>query len=553
MPALIGGFGKINYMLFLKNGIKIFHTISQTENSLVNLRSKLGAYLAGLIEADGSIAVHDVNSNAKKYRPKILIVFAVSDKPLADKLASITNTGTVYAKLNAGHVIWHIQKTEDVIKIINIINGFMRTPKIEALHRAINWFNTYDNLQLECLNLDNSPINSNAWLAGFTDSHSSFTISKSNRNNTSFFSYKFKINIVITNIENKEWCDLVYFSLFKKISEYLNTSFITKSINNEKYTFIVIASSIPSLSRFIEYRNKYNLLELWKPSLDYADWCENLSNKYSKGGEKFKEVDNLKIQLQKRQKILGIKPFSQKRNFSTCYNLQSKKKLNISSCTDLVVWGKNLPSGVGWGRHTKQERNMIVIPAYQYSVIVGLLLSDGWLIIASSTSISPRLGFSQSLNRFKYVWFVFNLLSHYCENYPIIRERKRVDRVLWCVDMVTRSLPCFAKLYYLFYVNKVKVVPYNIYDLLTPVALAHFIMGDGGFKSKGIFLCTDSYTIQDVVRIINVLIIRYDLKCTLHKSNENYRIYISRNSVHKVVKIIKPHLIPSMYYKIGII
>jgi hypothetical protein len=108
MPALIGGFGKINYMLFLKDGdasSKIFHTISQTEDNLENLRSKIGAYLAGLVEADGSIAVHDVNSNAKKYRPKILLVFAISDKPLAEKLASITNAGTVYAKLNAGHLI----------------------------------------------------------------------------------------------------------------------------------------------------------------------------------------------------------------------------------------------------------------------------------------------------------------------------------------------------------------------------------------------------------------------------------------------------------------
>jgi hypothetical protein len=92
-------------MLFLKNGMNFFHTISQTEDNLENLRSKLGAYLAGLVEADGSIAVHDVNSNAKKYRPKILLVFAISDKPLAEKLASITNAGTVYAKLNAGHVI----------------------------------------------------------------------------------------------------------------------------------------------------------------------------------------------------------------------------------------------------------------------------------------------------------------------------------------------------------------------------------------------------------------------------------------------------------------
>ena len=138
------------------------------------------------------------------------------DKPLADKLASITNAGTVYAKLNAGHVIWHLQKTEDVVKIINIINGFMRTPKIEALHRAINWFNTYDNLQLECLNLDNSPINSNAWLAGFTDSHSSFIISKSNQNNTSYFSYKFKINIVIAYTEKKRMMWLSLFLIIQK-------------------------------------------------------------------------------------------------------------------------------------------------------------------------------------------------------------------------------------------------------------------------------------------------------------------------------------------------
>ena len=78
-------------------------------------------------------------------------------------------------------------------------------------------------------------------------------------------------------------------------------------------------------------------------------------------------------------------------------------------------------------------------------------------------------------------------------------------------------------------------------------------MGDGGFKSNGIFICTDSYSIQDVVRLMNVLIIRYDLKYTFHRSNENYRIYISRNSVGKVVKIVKSHLIPSMYYKVGIV
>ena len=45
----------------------------------------------------------------------------------------------------------------------------MRTPKIEALHRAINWFNESYNYNIDCLSLDQSPIDSNAWLAGFTD------------------------------------------------------------------------------------------------------------------------------------------------------------------------------------------------------------------------------------------------------------------------------------------------------------------------------------------------------------------------------------------------
>ena len=37
------------------------------------LISRLGPYLAGLIESDGSIAVHDKNSNARKYSPKYLL------------------------------------------------------------------------------------------------------------------------------------------------------------------------------------------------------------------------------------------------------------------------------------------------------------------------------------------------------------------------------------------------------------------------------------------------------------------------------------------------
>ena len=76
-------------------------------------------------------------------------------------------------------------------------------------------------------------------------------------------------------------------------------------------------------------------------------------------------------------------------------------------------------------------------------------------------------------------------------------------------------MPCFTELYSLFYPSGVKVIPNNIYELLTPVALAHVIMGDGSRQRHGLILCTDSYSVSDIVRLINVLIIKYRLDCTL--------------------------------------
>lgn len=222
--------------------------------------------------------------------------------------------------------------------------------------------------------------------------------------------------------------------------------------------------------------------------------------------------------------------------------------------TELVIWGSNLQSTIGEGRFTKVVRDMIRLPALQFSILVGLLLSDGWLSIATSTSLNARLGFKQSLAKSEYLLFVFNLLSHYCSNLPALVKGKKLGIAFYGVQFFTRSLPCFTELYNLFYVNKKKLIPAGIYNMLTPVALAHWIMGDGVFyKNKGITLCTDSYSVQDTVRLMNVLMIRYDLKCSLHLHREGqYRIYISSKSMESLTRIVKPYMTPCMFYKLGL-
>jgi hypothetical protein len=67
---------------------------------------------------------------------------------------------------------------------------------------------------------------------------------------------------------------------------------------------------------------------------------------------------------------------------------------------------------------------------------------------------------------------VFFFLSHYCDNIPKLRIGMRAGKPFYGLELVTRSLPCFIEIYNLFYVNGVKVVPNNIYELLTPLAFA---------------------------------------------------------------------------------
>jgi LAGLIDADG DNA endonuclease family len=107
-------------------------------------------------------------------------------------------------------------------------------------------------------------------------------------------------------------------------------------------------------------------------------------------------------------------------------------------------------------------------------------------------------------------------------------------------------------LYLLFYTNTKKTIPENIFHLLNPIALQHWIMGDGQRRDKGLVLCKDSYSILEVVRLVNVLIIRYNFVCTIRENSPGqFRIYISEKSMTSLRKIVLPYMDQSMLYKIN--
>lgn len=224
-----------------------------------------------------------------------------------------------------------------------------------------------------------------------------------------------------------------------------------------------------------------------------------------------------------------------------------------NTCTDLVIWGKILYSSFSQRKLSHIELNMIKLPQYQRDILIGVLLSDGWLSYASVKHKSPRLGFEQTFSKSSYVWSVYWALSHYCYSLPkyIIRVRNALQTS--SVSFATRSLPRFVEFYNLFYLNGKKVLPENIYHLLTPIALAHLIMGDGSAKSHGLIICTDSYSVFEVIRLMNVLMIRYRLDCRLRNHGPNQpRIYISKHSMDQLRRIVQPFMHSSMLYKIDL-
>lgn len=130
-----------------------------TKHYYASTTNQLGYYLAGLIEGDGSIILR--KGGREKTSPKIVFTFHNREIPMYEKLKSRLESGVVYLEKN-GVCRYSITNADAVIKVINLVNGKFRTPKIQALYDAIDNLNKWRNANLLKLPLDTSSVDSNA-------------------------------------------------------------------------------------------------------------------------------------------------------------------------------------------------------------------------------------------------------------------------------------------------------------------------------------------------------------------------------------------------------
>jgi hypothetical protein len=228
---------------------------------------KLASYLAGLIEGDGTIIVPKIKRSldGKLNYASVQLVFDARDLALALVIQKTLGHGSIAKKKGLNAYILTINSNEGMTLIANLINGYMRTPKIYALHRLIDWLNDKLNLTIEKKGLDISSINHNSWLAGFIDADGHFSVRTTL--SSKYPKIECKFELCQRQIDHHKLSNLEF---LKPIAEFLLTSVKEIRMNIPKPEYRVRTTSLKGNNLLIDYLTEYPLFS--SKYLNYYDW-----------------------------------------------------------------------------------------------------------------------------------------------------------------------------------------------------------------------------------------------------------------------------------------
>ena len=253
------------------NSISILNL--KNSSNFVNVQHNFTNYLCGLIEGDGTIIVpkHERSSKGKLNYPSIQIVFHLKDFPLALLIQKNLGYGSLIRKKGVNAYVLYVNNNEGILKLVHLLNGNMRTPKIYSLYNLIDWLNNKKpELNLSKLPLNSKPLDSDAWLSGMIESDGHFNLRSSMTGQYPKIECKFELS-------QRQRDHLGYSNelFLLTIAKYLNISLKEIRVNTSHPQYRLRTTNLESNLILTNYLNKYPLFG--SKFLDYKDWQEILS------------------------------------------------------------------------------------------------------------------------------------------------------------------------------------------------------------------------------------------------------------------------------------
>ena len=189
------------------------------------------------------------------------------------------------------------------------------------------------------------------------------------------------------------------------------------------------------------------------------------------------------------------------------------------------------------------------------SIIFGSLLGDAYAEKRAG-GLGTRINFYQEAVHVGYLYYLHKLFSNlgYCNpKIPVVTSRLGPKgKIRQIVRFRTWTYTSFNWIHELWYKNNIKQVPANIAEYLTPLALAIWIMDDGCKVGKGLKFSTNSFSYNECLNLVKALNDNFNLKASVQSagSNDQYVIYIWKESMNDLRNIVSPYIIPEMKYKI---
>ena len=193
------------------------------------------------------------------------------------------------------------------------------------------------------------------------------------------------------------------------------------------------------------------------------------------------------------------------------------------------------------------------------SVIIGSLLGDCY---ANNRSVEgTRLCYRQSIIHKDYLFWLYKFYYDrgYCSNleprvHTIILKKGDKKTEHFRYEFNTFTFRSFNWIHKMFYKKGKKYIHPEIENYLTPLALAIWIMDDGGWTKYGVRIATNDFKLTEVEFLIKVLKNKFNLDCTIQylKDIDRYSIYIKSSSILTLREWIVPYLHSSMLYKVGL-
>lgn len=236
-----------------------------------------------------------------------------------------------------------------------------------------------------------------------------------------------------------------------------------------------------------------------------------------------------------------VKMFHNSINYNS-YNLNSE----IQVQSENMVNKKRLRSDKRIGPH-----NFDIV-----SIIFGSLLGDSHAEYRSQGK-GTRITFYQEYTHTTYLIWLHNLISELGYSNPTIPKIQtrlgNKGNIRKIIRFKTWTYSSFNWIHDMWYKENVKIIPVNIGEYLTPLSLAIWIMDDGTKIGSSLKFSTNSFTFSECLLLVKVLYENFNIKASIQSAgvDNQYAIYIWKESMPRLREIVLPYVHPSMKYKLN--